>query len=96
MLPEIDGFNVPLAIVLFFANIPLYWLLYRALFDDVDEFADAVKFWITPDIFSAFRGEYFDDWWAELKLGLLIGGCIALVIFEYVGLEGYFAGGGVG
>lgn len=94
MFSDSTGVNVPLIILLAVVNIPLYWLFYRALFADVDELADAIRFWITPEIFSAFRGEYVDDIWAELKLFFLVGGCVALVIGEYVGLQGYFAGGG--
>ena len=93
MYSDSAGFNVPLAILLAVVNIPLYWILYRTLFTDVDELADAIKFWITPEIFSAFRGEYWDDIWAEFKLLLLALVCAALVIVEYGGLQGYLAGG---
>lgn len=51
MLSELSdsaGLNVPLAIILAVFNIPLYWVLYRAFFTDVDELVDAIKFWITP------------------------------------------------
>jgi hypothetical protein len=77
-LSDTTGFNVPLAILLALANTPLYWVLYRALFTDLDELAEAIKFWITPEIFSAFRGEYWDDIWAEFKLLLLVVGCAGL------------------
>lgn len=93
-LSDSGDLNVPLVIFLTVLNIPLYWILYRTLFTDVDELADAIKFWITPEIFSAFRGEYWDDIWAEFKLLLLVVGCAGLVLVEYGGLEGYFAGGG--
>lgn len=86
------GLNVPLAILLAVLNIPLYWILYRTLFTDLDELVDAIKFWITPEIFSAFRGEYWDDIWAEFKLLLLVLGCVAFVILEYGGLQGFLAG----
>jgi len=95
MFSDSAGLNVPLALVLVLVNVPLYWILYRALFTDVDELADAIKFWVTPEIFSAFRGEYWDDIWAEFKLLLLVLGCAALVIVEYGGLQSYVAGGGV-
>lgn len=94
MFSDSTGVNVSLVILLAVVNIPLYWCLYRALFTDVDELADAIKFWITPEIFSAFRGEYVDDIWAELKLFLLVGGCIALVIVEYGALQVYLANSG--
>lgn len=88
------GFNVPLAVLLAAVNLPVYWLLYRILFEDLDELAGAIKFWITPEIFSALRGENVDDIWAELKLGALAFGCVGMVVLEYVGLETYLASGG--
>jgi hypothetical protein len=94
MLSDYAGVNVPLVILLAVVNIPIYWLLFRTLFDDVDELFDAIKFWITPEIFSAMRGEYLNDIWAELKLILLVGGCVALVVVEYAGLQSYLANGG--
>jgi hypothetical protein len=51
-------------------------LSFKLFFDDFSEFLECVKFWIKPEIFSLFRGEYFEDIWAEMKLGiwLLTGG----------------------
>lgn len=47
-------------------------LLYYIFFRDWDEFIKCLYFWIMPDIISAFRGEYWDDRWAEAKLLLWI------------------------
>ena len=51
-------------------------LLFKPFFGDFSGFMECVKFWIRPEIFSLFRGEYFEDIWSEMKLGiwLLIGG----------------------
>ncbi len=51
-------------------------LSFKPFFGDFSGFLECVKFWIKPEIFSLFRGEYFEDIWAEMKLGiwLLIGG----------------------
>ena len=43
-------------------------LLYMLLFEDWDDFLECVKFWLMPDIISMFRGKYWEDAWAELKL----------------------------
>lgn len=97
MLSELNdaaGINVLLAILVVVANVPLYWLMYRILFDDVDELADAIKFWFTPEIISAFRGEHVDDIWAELKLGALVVCSVGLVVLEYIGIQSYLVGGG--
>jgi hypothetical protein len=31
-------------------------------------FLEAIRFWFTPEIISALRGRFWDDWWAEGKL----------------------------
>ena len=51
-------------------------LSFKPFFGDFSGFLECVKFWIKPEIFSLFRGEYWEDVWAEMKLGfwLLIGG----------------------
>lgn len=94
MFSDATGINLPLVLCLAVINIPFFWILYWALFSDVDELVDAIKFWITPDLISAIRGEYASDIWAELKLFLLVGGCVALVGLEYVLIQGYLAGTG--
>lgn len=44
------------------------YMLYKLLFDTLDEFMDCVGFWFTPDIISLSRGQYYEDAWAEMKL----------------------------
>ena len=69
-------------VVLGISNIPVYFFLGWALFKDWNDFKEALLFWFTPDIISAFRGEYFDDMWGEMKLGFWITCCIATVYGE--------------
>ena len=54
------------------AGVTVLVLLFKPLFGDREGFIDCVKFWIKPDIFSLFSGEYFEDRWSEMKLGLWI------------------------
>jgi len=79
-------------IILAMLNIPLYWLMAKVFFKDLDDFLESVRFWFTPNIFSAFRGEYMDDLFAEMKLILWIGFSIGLVYWEAGWLmdHGYF------
>ncbi len=63
-------------------NVPVYWGLGWVMFNSWDEFGEAVRFWITPDLFSAFRGEFAADWWAEIKLGIWVSGCTGCVYGE--------------
>lgn len=34
------------------------YMTYKLLFDNLDEFVDCVKFWLTPDIISLFAGSF--------------------------------------
>jgi hypothetical protein len=45
-------------------------LLFRTFFDDFGEFVQTLRYWLTPDIFLAFQGEWTEGHWAQLKLGL--------------------------
>lgn len=69
-------------IILIIVNIPVYFVLGKLFFPTWEDFKEAVLFWITPDIISAFRGEFWEDWWAELKLGWWLLSCILFVIGE--------------
>lgn len=69
-------------VVLGLANIPLYLLVGRLFFKDFEDFGGAIGFLLTPDIFSAFSGEFWEDWWAELKLFLFAAVCGLLVWVE--------------
>jgi len=55
------------------AGIITLSVMYRFLFRDKDELIECIKFWLTPDIISMFRGEYWDDHWAEFKLLIWVG-----------------------
>lgn len=74
-------------IILVAANIPVFvgagWLC----FGSWGEFWESLRFYLTPDIISAVRGELGDDWVAELKLAFFVGGCAALVLLEHVALH---------
>ena len=69
-------------VVLGVLNLPVYFGLGWVLFRTWQDFWDSIRFWITPDIFSLFRGEFLDDWFAELKLGVWIAACAGCVFGE--------------
>jgi hypothetical protein len=69
-------------IILLIVNIPVYFGLGWVFFKTLDDFWEAIKFWLTPDLISLFKGEYWTDRWSELKLGLWIVSCILCVIGE--------------
>ena len=47
-------------------------LLFRLLFDGINDFWECVRFAITPDLFSLFRGEFFEDMAKSFKLSLFL------------------------
>ena len=50
---------------------------------------ECLKYWLMPDIVSWFRGEWSEDFWAEMRLFFLIG-CAACVLAEYKIIEKLF------
>lgn len=44
------------------------YLLFSVLFGSREEFLGCVKFWFTPDVFSIFKGQFYEDQWGEVKL----------------------------
>jgi len=88
---EASWFRPALVGGLIVANGPLYWVLYRLLFADLEELWDAVCFLVTPDLLSAIRGAFWDDVWAELKLGALVGVSAGAVYLEYDWIYGALA-----
>ena len=75
--------NTTVLIVLGVLNLPLYLYLGKFFFGSWDGFGEAIAFFFTPDVFSFFRGEGFDDLWAELKLFLFVFACGACLFGEY-------------
>ena len=67
-----------------FAGIAALVLLFKPFFGDFGGFGDCLKFWLTPDIISLFRGEFYEDWWAGTKLGvwLLLGTGSGLAVYH--------------
>ena len=44
------------------------WLLFRIFFDDFADFTQSIGYWLTPDIFLVFSGEWTEGHWAQMKL----------------------------
>jgi hypothetical protein len=73
--------------LLILVNIPLYYGFYRLLFRDLQDFIDAIFYWFKPDLWSWLDGEFFEDFWAELKLGAFIFLCAGCVYLEIGALK---------
>ncbi len=70
-------------IIIAILNIPLYLYIGKMFFEDWQDFIEAIRYWLTPDIISAFKGEYWDDVFSELKLFLFFICCGLMVFAEY-------------
>jgi hypothetical protein len=79
-----------LIIILAIANIPVYLIVGKVMFDDLDGLKEAIGFWFTPQWIEMLRGEGGDASWSNLKvfLWLLISG--AAVATEYFALAKHF------
>lgn len=84
------GLNPVLLATVAVLNAPLYYLAFRLLFRDWEEFTEAVWFWLKPDLWSLFTGELAQDWWAEIKLGILFAACSGAVYLETLAIQTQF------
>ncbi len=71
-------------------NVPVYWGLGRLMFKDWEGVQSAVRYWFTPDLWSAARGRGLEDAWAELKIVWYVLLCAATVLSEYAWLLQWF------
>ena len=46
--------------------------LFRVMFEDASEFWECVRYAFTPDLFSLFRGRFFEDMAKSFKLSLFL------------------------
>ena len=69
------------------AGIGVLALLFKPIFGDTGGFLECVRFWLTPDVFSLFRGEWAEDWWAEMKLGIWIFCGVVMGFGVFVGIS---------
>lgn len=63
-------------------DVPLFILIGKLFFGSWSDFLEAITFWFTPDIISSLTGEYWDDIWAEAKLGFFVITCGVCVYGE--------------
>lgn len=72
-----------LIFVLILINIPIYKLIFKLTFNDVDDLNESIRYYFTPDFFSLLRGEYFKDIRSEFKLSCFIISCGLVVVLEH-------------
>ena len=70
-------------VILIVVNAPIFFLLGKMFFKDWGDFGEAIVFWLKPDLWSALEGQFWEDWWAEIKLGLFVLICGLVIFAEY-------------
>ena len=65
-------------------------LLFRAFFDDWDGFMECVRYYLTPEIISIFRGEWGENGWAEMKLSVYIALSVGSGTLAFIKLNQLF------
>lgn len=73
--------NLTLAI---FAFCITAYLLMQVFFDSFDEFIEAIKFWLIPDIISWLRGQYEQDVWLSFKLLIMLAMSFGIAYAVYI------------
>lgn len=66
----------------------VYKLLFRILFNDMDDFKESIRFMFTPDAYSLFKGEYIKDRIAQAKLGIFVVLSVLITVVEYNIVDG--------
>jgi hypothetical protein len=79
-----------LLIILAIANIPVYLIVGKIMFDDLDGVKEAAGYWLTPQWIEILRGEATDASWSNLKIFLWLLICGAAVVTEYIALAPHF------
>src|SRR5215211_1584116 len=52
--------------------------LFRLFFKDFPDFVECLRFYFQPNFISWLRGEWAEDWWGSLKLGVWLALSIAM------------------
>lgn len=82
LLPEVVQYPLLLTF-LAVANWPAYRYFVRVLFGGRAGFAEAIRYWFIPDLYSYLTNRHFEDMWAELRLGVLVIISVVCVLGEY-------------
>ena len=83
-MPESNSTEILILVGLTVLNLPLMFVARRLFFSDWSDFFDAIRLWITPDLWSLANDELWEDWRAEFKLGLYSALCAGMVAGEFL------------
>jgi hypothetical protein len=72
------------------ASLVMAAALFRLFFKDLPDFIECLRFYFQPNIISLFRGEWEQDWWASLKLGVWATIAVAMGVATHYKLPQIF------
>lgn len=70
-------------LILFVCGLPFMLMLGKLLFSSWHGFWEALRFTLTPDLVSIFRGEWLEDQWTSLKLIIFLLLCAAALVLAH-------------
>lgn len=76
--------------ILVLINIPVYIGVGRALFDDLEDFFECIRYSLMPDMISWLSGDLTKDWHAEMKLTAFVVVSGLVVFGEHWLINTYF------
>ncbi|SNT15296.1 hypothetical protein SAMN05446037_104521 [Anaerovirgula multivorans] len=75
--------NVAIVLILIPVNIPIYKFFFKTFFSGTEDFNESLRYSFTPDLISLFRGEYWKDRFAQMKLSFFLLSCGLVTFMEY-------------
>jgi len=70
-------FNHPIVLILVgILSLPVYAALAKMFWGErLETLGETIRFLLTPDLFSLFRGQFWDDWYATTKFNFFLFLC---------------------
>ena len=63
------------------------WALFHLFFEDMEDFGEAFRYSLTPDFVSLLRGEWMEDYWQSMKLGIFLLLVLGAGFLTWMGLS---------
>ncbi len=81
-LLSLDARTIVILVTGVLLNGPAFYVIATFFWSSLDGFGESVRFYFTPDLWSAIRGECIDDIWNELKLMWFVAICASILFAE--------------
>jgi hypothetical protein len=85
--------NIIIILILLVVNFPIYRFLHGLIFSSLEDSDESLRYSLTPNIISFFRGEYLEDKIGTMRLSFYLFLCAIPIFLEYKIIDwiiGYF------